>query len=363
MRAASALLIAVVSPLALARTVDVANVTELRAAVRDLEPGSTIRLAPGTYPGGLFIENLRATADRPVIIESSDPDDVAIIAGGAEGIHLTDVAHVIVRQLAIRGQTGNGINIDDGGTYESPSHHVTIEEVAFRDIGPKGNHDALKLSGVNDIVVRRCTFDGWAGQAIDMVGCHRGRIENCRFSAVEGFDNTTGPQAKGGSREILITGCRFTGPIGRAVNIGGSTGLQYFRPPDVRTFEAKDVTVQKCTFEGVDAPVAFVGIDGSIFRDNTIKHPRRWVLRILQETTADGFVPCRNGHFENNTIVFRRSDVREVVNIGPKTDPKSFVFKGNKWFCADNPARSKPALPSPEENGTYGVDPSIKPSG
>ena len=115
--------------------------------------------------------------------------------------------------------------------------------------------------------------------------------------------------------------------------------------------------MEKCTFEGVDAPVAFVGIDGSIFRDNIIQHPRRWVLRILQETTADGFVPSRNARFENNTIIFRRADVREVVNIGPKTDPKSFVFKGNHWFCEDDPARSRPTLPSPEKDGTYGVDP------
>ena len=40
--------------------------------------------------------------------------------------------------------------------------------------------------------------------------------------------------------------------------------------------------------------------------NNVIYRPRRWVMRILQETTAEGFVPSRNGVFEHNVVVFRR---------------------------------------------------------
>jgi hypothetical protein len=142
------------------------------------------------------------------------------------------------------------------------------------------------------------------------------------------------------------------------VNVGGSTGLKYFRPPDMKTFEAKDVTVENCTFrDGVIAPIAFVGIDGALARSNTIDRPGKFVFRILQETTEPGFVPCRNGRIENNTIVFRRRDVREPINIGPNTDAKSFQFVGNQWYCEDEPARSKPNLPSAETGGVYGVKP------
>lgn len=356
--AALVLLIASLYTSLRAATVDVSNDAELRAALRDAKPGTNVRIASGTYSGALYLDGLAGSSEQPIIIEGADPERPPVFDGGSEAIHLTDAAHVTLRHLIIRGQTGNGINIDDGGSYGSPAHHITVEHVAFRDIGPRGNHDALKLSGVNDLIVRNCTFDGWAGQAIDMVGCHRARIEACAFRAKEGFDSTTGPQAKGGSSDIVITRCRFTGPMQRGVNVGGSTGLKYFRPPDVRTFEAKDVTVERCDFrDGVIAPIAFVGVDGAVARGNTIRRPGKFVFRILQETTEPGFVPCRNGRIENNVIIFRRSEVREPINIGPNTDAKSFRFAGNQWYCEDDPARSKPNLPSPETDGTYGVAP------
>ena len=193
-----------------------------------------------------------------------------------------------------------------------------------------------------------------------MVGCHRGMIEACAFTAKDGFDSTTGPQAKGGSSGIVIRKSTFAGPIQRGVNIGGSTGLKYFRPPDRPTFEAKDITVEACEFrDGVVAPIAFVGVDGAVARGNTIVRPGRFVFRILQETTETGFIACRNGVIEKNAIVFRRADVREPLNIGPNTDAKSFQFSGNRWYCEDEPARSKPNLPSLEADGTYGVRPKL----
>ena len=346
----------------LGANVDVASDAELRAALADAKPGTTIRIAPGKYAGGVYASGLAGTAAQPIVIEGAHRNNWPVFDGGSEAIHLTDAAHVTLRRLIIQGQTGNGINIDDGGTYDSPSHHVTIEDVAFRDIGPKGNHDALKMSGVDDFQVRRCSFEGWAGQAVDMVGCHRGVVEGCWFRAKPGFDSTTGPQAKGGSSAIVIRKSTFAGPIQRGVNVGGSTGLKYFRPPDKPTFEAKDITVEACEFsDGVIAPIAFVGVDGAIARGNKIVRPTRFVFRILQETTEPGFVPCRNGVIEKNVIVFRRADVREPINIGPGTDAKSFRFAGNHWFCEDDPARSKPNLPSAETDGTYGVPPKTLP--
>jgi hypothetical protein len=345
-------------------TMNVTADADLRDALRRARPGDHVRLAAGAYRAGIHLDKLAGTPQQPIVIEAADPKDPPAFEGGVQAIHLTDAAHVTLRHLVIRGQTGNGINVDDGGSYDTPAHHVTIEHVVFRDIGPRGNHDALKLSGVDDFVIRDCTFEGWAGQAIDLVGCHRGRIEACVFRARDGFDSTTGPQAKGGSSDIVIAKCRFSGPIQRGVNIGGSTGAPYFRPkpPETGAYEAKDVTVESCDFrDGVIAPIAFVGVDGAVARGNTIHLPGKFVFRILQETTGRAFVPCRNGRIEKNVIVFRRGDVREVINIGPNTDAKSFRFTGNQWYCADEPARSKPNLPSPETNGIYGVKPKLAP--
>jgi hypothetical protein len=270
----------------------------------------------------------------------------------------SDCVYLTLRNLVVRKQTGNGINIDDGGTYETPAHHITLEKLHVADIGPQGNHDAIKLSGVDDLVVRECTVEGWGGQAVDMVGCHRGLIDGCTFRGKPGFSQDTGPQTKGGSREITIRRCRFDNAGARAVNLGGSTGLPFFRPPGA-LYEAKDITVEGCTFSGSQAPIAYVGVEGAVVRYNTIYHPGKWVLRILQETTEKGFALCGNGCFEHNLMVFRRADVQVFVNVGPHTRPETFKFANNLWFCEDRPEASKPALPVPENGGVYGVDPRL----
>jgi hypothetical protein len=144
----------------------------------------------------------------------------------------------------------------------------------------------------------------------------------------------------------------------RAVNIGGSTGLEYFRPPGAK-YEARDIVVEGCAMVGSQAPLAFVGVDGAVARYNTIIHPEKWVLRILQETTQPGFVACRNGRFEHNLIVFRRAEVSTLVNIGPRTEPDTFSFENNFWYCEDRPDASRPELPARETGGVYGIDPRI----
>jgi hypothetical protein len=92
-----------------------------------------------------------------------------------------------------------------------------------------------------------------------------------------------------------------------------------------------------------------------VVRFNTIERPSRWALRILQETKAPGFVACRNGEFTDNTIVFESTRWSEGgVNIGAGTAPATFKFARNWWYCADNPERSGPHLPTTETDGKYG---------
>jgi hypothetical protein len=105
-------------------------------------------------------------------------------------------------------------------------------------------------------------------------------------------------------------------------------------------------------------PVAFAGVDGAVVRFNTIERPARWALRILQENKTAGFVACRNGQFTDNVIVFETSRWSEGgVNIGGGTAPDTFTFARNWWYCADQPERSRPNLPTPESDGVYGKSP------
>ena len=128
--------------------------------------------------------------------------------------------------------------------------------------------------------------------------------------------------------------------------------------PDA-TFEAKDLLVERCTFVGSDAPVAFVGVDAGIVRHCLIYRPRRWIVRILQESRGERFVRCRNGVFEKNVIVWRRDELRAHVNVGPGTEPESFRFEANWWFCEDAPDRSEPRLPVEEQRAVHGKDPKL----
>jgi hypothetical protein len=341
-----------------AETVQVTDDASLNSALRGATAGTVIRLAPGRYQPGVFAVNLQGTRERPIIIEGEDADRPPLFEGGKVAWQLSDCAHLVLRNIAVRGQQANGINIDDGGSFDTPSHHLVLERIRVSDVGPQGNFDGIKLSGVDDFAVRDCTVEGWGGQAIDMVGCHRGVVEGCTFRGKPGFSQETGPQTKGGSSQIAIRRCLFVEAGGRAVNLGGSTGLAYFRPRGT-LYEAKDIGVEGCVFVGSQAPVAFVGVDGAVVRYNTFYQPGKWVLRILQETVEPGFASCRNGRFERNLIVFRRAGVQIQVNVGPHTSPETFAFADNLWYCEDRPQASRPDLPAAEMGGLYGIDPQL----
>ena len=340
----------------------VAGDAELRAASADLRAGDLLLLAPGNYRGGLSLSDLHGTAAEPIVIAGADPEHPPTFVGGNEALHLTRPRHVVVRDLVVRGQPGNGINVDDGGPGKGAASHVRVLRVRFEGVGPRGNHDALKLSGLTDFEVSECEFLGWGGSAIDLVGCQRGVISGCTLRGQPECSQHSGIQAKGGTAQVVIRGCRFEGAGERAVNLGGSTGLEWFRPQDA-PYEAKDLTVEGCRFRDSQAFVAFVGVDGALVRRNTFYRPRRWVLRILQESQGERFVPCRGGVFEDNLIVFRRAELHRFVNVGEHTAAESFVFRRNAWFASDGaaPADHRPQLPTPEADGTYGVRPGLDP--
>lgn len=343
-----------------AAEVAVSSVDELNQAARAAAAGTIIRIAPGEYRGGFYFVGLSGTAEKPIVIEAADAKNPPVFTaskGGNAAFHLSGCSHVILRHLRATGFPANGINADEGGEAGKSSTGLRFEDLTIENTGPRGNHDALKLSGLTNFVVKDCTFAGWGGSGIDMVGCHQGVIEGCTFTGREGFSQDNGVQMKGGSADIVVRGCFFNRAGQRAVNLGGSTGLPYFRPADA-TWEAKNVEVTGCRFTGSLAPVCWVGIDGGHVHHNTIHLPEKWVLRILQENTDARFVPSRNGRFEKNLIVFDRR-VQIFANIGPGTEPATFSFAGNAWFCVDDPRRGPRDLPAAESSGLTGVDPKL----
>jgi hypothetical protein len=336
-------------------TLVVSTTPAFRAAVSAARPGTTISVAPGVYTGGSFHANVAGAPGAPVVIQGADRTRPPVFSGGANGIQFSDASHVILRDLVFDGAAQNGINIDDGGTFATPAHHIVFTRVTVRNI-PSGNRDGIKLSGVTDFVVEDSVVTMWGdeGSAIDMVGCHRGVIRSSVFGHRPDLTFGNGIQAKGGSTGITITGNRFEHAAARAVQIGGTTSLTLFRPQPHDRAEARDVIVERNVFIGGQAPVAFVGSDGGMFRFNTIYLPALWPLRILQEHLAPGMVPSRNGAFTDNIVYWRGP---QTINIGANTAASTFTFARNWWYREDAPAASRIPLPGPESGGVYGVDP------
>jgi hypothetical protein len=317
------LIVSVAAHLALAEDIPVRTEAELKKALDRAKPGDRLLLAPGDYQGLISTRaGIAGTTDASIVIAAADLKSPPVIKGGMQ---LRSPAYLELRDLVIDGGV-NGINIDDGGALATAAHHIQLSNLVIKNVGPNGNSDGLKLSGVADFKIENCRFEKWGsgGSAVDMVGCHTGVISGCLFQNARS-DQANGVQTKGGSSDITISKCRFTNSGGRGVNAGGSTGLDYFRPKDA-AYEAKNITIEDCTFEGGMSAIAFVGVDGATARHNTIYCPTKWAFRVLQENADARFARCGNVKVENNLIAFRNAEVKTVVNVGENTAIETFVF-------------------------------------
>lgn len=334
----------------------------LEPAARAATPGTRILIHDGTYDASWYLEDLVGEADRPIAIVGESRDGTILDANGAgEVLHVSSAAYVVLEGFTMRGSTGNGVNIDDGGTGDT-SHHVVLRDLHVHDVGTGGNNDCVKLSGLDDFFVLDSVIGSCdAGDAIDQVGCHRGFLHGNRFEATPGG----GIQMKGGSSDSLVHGNLFIDVAGRGINAGGSTGLEFFRPIDApyeaaRLVIAANVFVRSGASSG--APIAYVGCDQCVFANNTVIDPQTWVARILQESTDARFVPSRDGLFVNNLVVFDTSVLRTFVNVGGGTAPETFTFANDLWFATDDASFAGPTLTDgipPETGAVIQVDPEL----
>ncbi|MDT8323705.1 MAG: right-handed parallel beta-helix repeat-containing protein [Bacteroidota bacterium] len=327
----------------------------LEAAAAEAQPGDTIMFRAGTHAGGAWVSELRGTAQQWITI-MGDPTGETLISGGSNAFQISDPAYLRISGLLFDGQTGNGVNIDDGGSYDTPAMHIVIERCTWRGINATGNNDMLKMSGVDNFIVRDCVFRNGSpgGSMIDMVGCHDGSFERNRFE--NGGSNCI--QAKGGTRRIRITRNLFLGGGQRAINIGGSTGLAYFRPQDA-DYEAMHISVFANIFTGAVAPIAYVGAVYCEVFNNTMYLPEKWAVRILQENTHVRFQPCGMNTFVNNLVYLDNRAAAPSFNIGPDTRPETFVLMNNLWFNAENANWSGPNAPVTDMHMILGEDPRL----
>ena len=334
---------------------------QLAMALQNAKPGDNLLLQPGTHEGGLYRAGL-----TDVTIRSQDPTDRAVISGGVNNLQLSDATNVTIEQVIFDGGSGNGINIDDGGSFSTPSTNITLRDITVQNVGTGGNHDGIKLSGVTGFVIDGVRVFNWGagGSAIDPVGSHDGLIQNSLFRHTAGGVTVSGVRPKGGSKNITIRANRFeiTNGNGRAIQFGGSTGSQFFRFIDGDSgYEADSIVAEGNVIVGAASAANWVNIDGGVYHHNFIQRPNRWTMRILNENQGSSIVDTQQGQFSNNIVVFNdtSAEYSRAVNIGSETLPESFTFAENQWYNLASPtaAGSTPQLPAQETAGIYGVDP------
>ncbi len=327
-------------------------------AARSLAPGTAIQVHAGSYAGGIALANLHGTADAPIWIVGAPGEERPIVQGGTQGIYLQRPRYVVLRHLEIAGTADNGINVDDGDEManEDAARFIVFDDLDIHETGrrPSGVPDCLKLAGVNDFVIMNSRFadcgtaeHGAVG--VNGVGAHRGHVFGNRFLDT-GYG---GVQFKGASADVEIVGNEFQNAGWRGVNMGGSTGGPFFRPPvsaSATNYEAARLHVVGNSFAGGETAAAFTGCVECAFTGNRVTNPSRWALRILQETTSIGgasFAPASRGTIADNLFYFRRADLNagEDINVGANTDTASFALSGNAWVAHDDPAASAPRLP------------------
>ena len=353
---ALAALLACVPTLSAAAERVVRDRAELDAAARRAQPGDRILIAPGEYPAAYIVA--RGLPGRPIEIAALDPSRPPVFSGT---IYAPGCAWLSFRNLAMRGAGGasfNAINADDSGG-RGGAVGLVFENVSFHV--EDGN--ALKLAGVDDFTIRSCRFDAWRGTAVALVGCRRGLIEDCRFETQQPADH--GVQIKGGSSDVVVRGCSFSGPAARWINIGGATSRDLMRPRDA-AYEASRVLVERNSIRGGRTAIAFDTADASTASSNTIEDPELFVFRIVHsQPFQPGFSGCRNGRIENNRVSYDSGVIGAIFHLGFGADWRSFRLTGNIW--RDRSGKMPPRwpgwlrwltpsladLPAPETDGSY----------
>lgn len=298
----------------------------IRRALESVDPGTRISILPGVYPAVGTVRGLAGTPERPIAIVGSG-EAVIDTDGESVGLHLSDPHYIVIEGLTFRNAWPHGLNIDDGGTHESPAHHVILRDLRFLNIGKGGNNDCVKLSGVEEFQILSSTFERCDhGEAIDMVGCRNGVVSRNAFRTIP----RNAVQTKGGSRDILIHANQFSDVALRAINAGGHTGRPYFRPLSSR-YEASHIRIVANLFERIgDTPVAFVGCYQCVFANNTVVSPGRFVARILQENREKD--PGGNGFFINNILALKQTpNWGSLIDVDANTVAESFNFGNNLW--------------------------------
>lgn len=110
-----------------------------------LAPGDRLLLAPGEYEGGLPLHGLHGTQAAPIVIESADPKDPAVLLGreGYNTVSLRDASYLTVRALRLDGRNlpVDGVKAEHG---RAVVHHIVLQGLTI--VGHGENQQIIGIS-------------------------------------------------------------------------------------------------------------------------------------------------------------------------------------------------------------------------
>jgi len=302
----------------------------LQAAASYIRAGDTVYLHSGEYRGYSFAQGLRGDSTAWIVFMPYH-DEQPVIRGNWQ---LSSIAYVRFERLRFQGDatstTGPFLNIDNGGSCTTQSHHLVISECFFGD-NLQGN--TLKFGGVDDFEVVGCTFrnqgDGNAGLALNV--CHRGWVHDNVFENVQG----RAVQFKLGTTSVrfernLVVGC---GAIDAALRIGEAGGVNFHCPGD--NWTARDIKVYSNIVIGGRAAFTIGQAQQCRIVHNTFVNPQQFVFRILGEQPQ---FRCDSNSIINN--IFYLTATRYFngsTGSGTNIDYGSHVLDHNLFFFTLDP--------------------------
>jgi hypothetical protein len=309
---------------------------------KKVRPGDEIILMPGVHRPA-FLKDLRGTKDAPIVIRGLDPRAPTQIEADRHGIRLRDPYSVRLANLHIIGARINGIHIErvNGDDASKPVGRIEMENVRIERTGPRGQRHALLLDGLEDVTIENCSFEGWAGSAMEIVGCRFVTISGCRLLGKEDYQQRTGIRLRAGTTDATIGLCRFENTGDQGISIGGGSELDEFveAPPEDAPggtlFEATRVNVNRSVFIGAECAVSFVNCSSAQVTYCTIAHPRRAIVSVRNEQADPRFSPASNCRFGHNLVTWKAGSLASLTHLGPGAVTTGISLQENLWWSPD----------------------------
>ena len=111
------------------RTVNVSSLQQLDAAARNARPGDEIRLAAGTYAGGIHILGKSGSAAHPIVFTSQGVVRPVVQGTNDGGVQLEDANYYVLDNIEVHNEKGDGV-------YIRGSHDIVIRRCYVHDSLP-----------------------------------------------------------------------------------------------------------------------------------------------------------------------------------------------------------------------------------